>query len=52
MLWNESLHGPVRRNQINEDKFPPVRARMKEVQGEVRKTRAESGYKAYLRVSL
>ena len=45
-------NGPVRRNQTAEGKFSPVRARMKEAQSKVRRTRTESGYKAYSRVSL
>ena len=44
--------GPVRRNPKVEDKFTTARPWMKEVQGECRRTRTESGYKAYLRASL
>jgi len=44
-------NGPVRRNQIAAGKFSPVRARMKEAGGEVRRIRTGSGYKAYSRAS-
>ena len=44
--------GPVRRNPKVEDKFATVRSWMKEVQGECRRTRTGSGYKAYLRARL
>ena len=43
---------PVRRNSKAEDKFMVARPWMKEVRGESRRIRTESGYKAYLRVSL
>ena len=41
-------NGPVRRNQIAKGKFSPVRARMKEAGGEVRRIRTESGYQGLL----
>ena len=44
-------NGPVRRNQIAEDKLASARVRAKEVGSEVRRTRTESGYKAFSRAS-
>ena len=44
-------NGPVRRNQIAEDKLASARMRAKEVGGETRRTRTESGYKAFSRAS-
>ena len=44
-------NGPVRRNQTAEDKLASARVRAKEVGGETRRTRTESGYKAFSRAS-
>ena len=44
-------NGPVRRNQIADDKPASARMRAKEVGGETRRTRTESGYKAFSRAS-